>query len=80
LKEKLLRTIDTYTKEISSLIRDGQKAGAIMQDMDPQTLALTMVGLIQITVLKWSLNGFSFSLVGQGMKLWKNFERCITAK
>jgi len=80
LKEKLLRIINSYTKEISSLIRDGQEAGIIKQNMDPQALALTMVGLIQVTLLKWSLNGFSFSPVDQGMKLWKNFEGCISAK
>ena len=80
LKEKLLRIINSYTKEISSIIRDGQKAGIIKQNMDPQALALTMVGMIQVTMLKWSLNSFSFSPVDQGMKLWKNFESCIAAK
>ena len=80
LKEKLLRVINSYTKEISSIIRDGQEAGIIKQNMEPQALALTIVGLIQVTVLKWSLNGFSFSPVDQGMKLWKNLERCITTK
>ena len=80
LKEKLLKIINSYAKEISSIIRDGQKAGMIKQNMDPQALALTIVGLIQVTVLKWSLNGFSFSPVDQGMKLWKNLENCITTK
>jgi len=80
LKEKLLRIITSYTKEISSIIRAGQEAGIIRQNMDPQALALTIVGLIQVTMLKWSLNSFSFSPVDQGMKLWKNLERCITAK
>lgn len=80
LKEKLLRIINSYTKEICSIIRDGQQAGIIKKNVDPQAVALTIVGLIQVTVLKWSLNGFSFSPVDQGMKLWKNFKRCITAK
>ncbi|MCK9364168.1 MAG: TetR/AcrR family transcriptional regulator [Syntrophales bacterium] len=80
LKEKLLRVINSYTQEISSLIREGQDAGIIKQNMEPQALALTIVGLIQVTALKWSLNGFSFSPVDQGMKLWKNLERCITTK
>ena len=80
LKEKLLRIINSYTKEISSIIRDGQEAGIIKQNMDPQALALTIVGLIQVTMLKWSLDSSSFSPVDQGMKLWKNFERCIAAK
>ena len=80
LKEKLLRVINSYTQEISSLIQEGQEAGIIKPNMEPQALALTIVGLIQVTVLKWSLNGFSFSPVDQGMKLWKNLERCITTK
>lgn len=29
--------------------------------------------------LKWSLNGHSFSLVNEGMKLWRNYEEYLTS-
>lgn len=80
LRGKLLGAINSYAEGIALLIRDGQKNGTISKKMDPQVLALTIVGLIQISVLKWSLNDFSFSLVEQGMKLWKNFAGCIAAR
>ena len=80
LKEKLLAAINSYIQGIVLLIRDGQKKGTIEGNMDPHIAALTMIGMIQITVMKWSLNSFSFSLVDEGMKFWKNFERCITTR
>jgi TetR/AcrR family fatty acid metabolism transcriptional regulator len=80
LREKLLDAINSYTKGIALLIREGQKNGTINKGMDSQILALTIVGMIQIAVMKWSLNSFSFSLADLGMRFWKNFERCITAK
>jgi len=80
LKEKLRTAINSYTKGIVSLIREGQRRGTINGNMDAHVTAQTMIGMIQITVMRWSLNGFSFSLVEEGMKLWKNFERCITVK
>lgn len=79
LKEKLLAAINSYTQGIVLLIRDGQKKKSIKRNIKPQAVALTMVGMIQISVMKWSLNSFSFSLVDEGMKLWKNFEHCIAA-
>jgi AcrR family transcriptional regulator len=80
VKGKFLDAINSYVTGIASLITDGQKDGTIDQSVDPQLSALTMVGMVQITVMKWSLNGFSFSLVDEGMKLWNNFERCIAAR
>ena len=80
LKEKLLAAINSYIQGIVVLIREGQEKGTIKRNMDPHIAALTMIGMIQITVMKWSLNSFSFSLVDEGMKFWKNFERCITAR
>jgi AcrR family transcriptional regulator len=80
LRGKLLNAINTYTKGMELLIKEGQRSGTINKKMDCHALALTIIGMIQITTMKWSLNGFSFSLVGQGMKLWKNFERCIAEK
>ncbi len=80
LRNKLSNAIGTYTKGMESLIREGQKDGSIRKETDAHALALTILGMIQITTMKWSLSGFSFSLVGQGMRLWKNLEKCISVR
>jgi TetR/AcrR family transcriptional regulator, fatty acid metabolism regulator protein len=78
LREKLLDTINGYAKGVDKLIKEGQSNGTISKQMDSQALALTIIGMIQISTMRWSLKGFSFSLADEGMKLWNNFERCIS--
>lgn len=80
LKEKLLTTINLYSTELESLINECQKAGLIKKDIEHSSAALMFIGMIQILTMKWSLSGFSFSLVDEGMKLWRNFEKCLLIK
>lgn len=77
LMQKLLQSIDSYAAELESLIREGQKAGSLKKEINPKSTALTFIGMIQAITLKWSLSGFSFSLVAEGRKLWGNFQKCI---
>lgn len=77
LKQKLLQAISSYSAALAALIKEGQKAGLIKKDMSPEMSAMMVIGMVQVTVLGWSLSGFSFSLVAEGMKLWENYEKCI---
>ncbi|GAB4387656.1 MAG: TetR/AcrR family transcriptional regulator [Thermodesulfovibrionales bacterium] len=80
LREKLLESINAYAGRLAGFIRRGQEAGLIREEVDPRASALTLIGMVQATTLRWSLSGFSFSLVEEGMKLWKNFERCVSPR
>lgn len=80
IKAMLLKTIGLYSAGLESLIKEGQKANIIKKDLGHSSAAAMFMGMIQILTMKWSLGGFSFSLVAEGVKLWKDFERCISAK
>ena len=77
LKQKLLQSITVYASTLEGLIREGKKLGTIRSNIDPKSSAFMLIGMVQITTLRWSLGGFSFSLVTEGMKLWENYEKCI---
>lgn len=77
LKKRLLGTIGSYADRLADIIREGQKEGSINKGIVPASAALMFIGMVQVTTLKWSLSGFSFSLVDEGAKLWMNFERCL---
>lgn len=77
LKEEFLKNIEAYTSGLEGLIKEGQRTGEIRTDIDPRSSAATIIGMVQVLVMKWSLSGFSFSLPGEGAKLWRNFETCI---
>lgn len=80
LKERLLKTIQLYSARLKSLIKEGQKAGLIKKEIGNPSAAMIFIGIIQILTMKWSLSGFSFSLVDEGMKLWRDFEKCLTVE
>lgn len=80
LREKILKTMYTVSDRLAILIKDAQKAGSIRGDIDPRTTALMFIAIIQGLAFRWSLGGFSFSVVAEGKKTWSNFEKFITAK
>jgi len=77
LKKRLLEVIGSYADRLADIIREGQKEGSIKKEIVPASAALMLIGMVQVTTLRWSLSGFSFSLVDEGTKLWMNFERCL---
>ncbi len=80
IREKLLEKINAYSLKVSGIIKEGQNGEVIRRELNPHALSLIFIGMVQVTTLKWSLSGFSFSLVAEGMKLWKNYEKCLKGK
>jgi AcrR family transcriptional regulator len=78
LQATILNTINAYSAKLESIIKEGQIAGCIKEDIDPASSALTMIGMIQVTILRWSLSGFSLPLEKEGTMLWNNFEKFIS--
>lgn len=77
LKQKLLSVITTYANALEVLLREGQTSGSVRKGIDARTASLMIIGMIQIVTLRWSLEGFSFPLAAEGMKLWEHFEESI---
>ena len=80
LRNKLLNTINTYAQEIELLIKQGQEDGTINKGIDTHAVSFTIIGMIQISTMVWSLNNFSSSLVLGGMRLWNGFVKCLAIK
>lgn len=80
LREKILKTMYSVSERLTALIKDAQKTGSIREDIDPKTTALMFIAIIQGLAFRWSLGGFSFSVVTEGRKTWNNFEKFIAGK
>ena len=78
LQKVFLKNIELYASGLEALFRDAQREGSVRRDVDRRALAAMLIGMVQVLVMRWSLSGFSFSLKTEGMKLWKNYEKCIT--
>ena len=75
LSEVVNKMIKQRTKKIMQIIKDGQKEGSIREDIDPQQLAIILLGGIRNTILAWKLSGFKSNLQTDGKKLWVTFEK-----
>jgi len=79
LRKKVIQTMYAFSTRLASILKEGQQQKDIRADLAPQTVALMFIAMVQGLAFRWSLSGFSFSLRREGMKLWKNFEKCILA-
>ncbi len=77
IRKKLLEKVNAYSRKLSEIIKKGQKDGLIKEVVNPQAASMILIGMVQVTTLKWSLSGSSFSLVDEGMKLWNDYEKCL---
>jgi AcrR family transcriptional regulator len=58
-----------FHQRVEQLIDAGQRDGRLRGDIEPRDAAFLVIGLVQGLVLRWSLNGRSFDLAAQGLRL-----------
>jgi AcrR family transcriptional regulator len=66
-----------YIDTLSSLIEAGIKTGEFQQDISPRETALTLLGMIQLTALRWSITQGAFAFEAEAVRLWENFVQLI---
>jgi hypothetical protein len=69
-----------FSTKLAALIREAQRSGTMCVDLDPKMTALMLIGTMQGLMFRWSLSGFSFSLMAEGKKLWKNIQRSLVVQ
>lgn len=77
IKPRLFETISAYADSLEAIVQQGIEDREIGNSIDARATALTFIGMIQISIIRWILSGFKFSIEDQGMALWSNFETCI---
>lgn len=63
----------SYVETLAGIIAAGINEGDLRQGIAPRETALTLIGMIQFTALRWTIGGASFDLRGEAEKLWDNF-------
>lgn len=77
LRKKLAERISGYLSTIESVVDEGRVDGAFRSEINSKETARSYLGMMQFAAMRWSLGGFSFSLKGEGRRLWANFYRMI---
>lgn len=56
-RTKVFRAVDAYLRALADIVRGGQRQGTIRRDVDPDTVALMVLGIIQPAALLWHMSG-----------------------
>lgn len=73
LAETVAFRIGNYVETLSGIVAAGVHEGELKQGLSPRETALTLLGMIQFTALRWTVGGASFDIRQEAEKLWKNF-------
>lgn len=73
LADALAQRIGNYIETISGVIAAGIAEGELRPGLSPRETALTLLGMIQFTALRWTIGNASFEIRPEAEKLWQNF-------
>ena len=63
---------------LAGIIAAGVEEGDFRKGLSPRETALTFLGLIQSTALRWTIGSETFDIREEGQKLWSNFMRLVS--
>lgn len=73
IADKLALRIGNYIETITGVIAAGIAEGELKPGLSPRETALTLLGMIQFTALRWTISNASFEIQPEAEKLWRNF-------
>lgn len=77
LKAKIKNIIIKYKKYVEEILQTAYKAGKIKSKINAKAVAVIFMGMIQFTVISWTLSNYSFSLKSRETVLWEEFSKII---
>lgn len=78
VKPRLLEIVADYATSLEAIVREGITNGEIRKSLDPRATALTLIGMIQVSIIRWILSDFKLSVENEGLSLWDNYVACIS--
>jgi len=78
IKPRLLEIVAAYVTSLEGIVREGIADGEIRESVDARATALTFVGMIQVSIIRWILSDFTLSIENEGLSLWDNYAACIS--
>jgi len=73
IADKLALRIGNYIETITGVIAAGIAEGELRPGLSPRETALTLLGMIQLTALRWTISNASFEMQPEAEALWRNF-------
>ncbi|RJP65931.1 MAG: TetR/AcrR family transcriptional regulator [Candidatus Abyssobacteria bacterium SURF_17] len=79
-RRRLYDMIQRYLAKIAEIVAQGQEQGVIRPDVEPATVSMMFLGMIQPAAILWQMSDGAFDVTKHGEKAWKLFHDAIQAK
>lgn len=76
-KAKLYGIVTTYLGKVAEIVRQGQDAGEVRLDVDPEAASVLFLGVIQPAAILWRLSDGEFNVGKQLERAWPLFHEAI---
>lgn len=76
-KAKAFHTIRSYVKDVTDIVRHGQRQGRIRSDVDAGTVAHMFLGLVLPAALVWHASDGAFDVTGHTERAFRVFVDAI---
>jgi AcrR family transcriptional regulator len=76
-RARVFRTVKAYLKGVEDIIRQGQAANSVKPDLDPPTIALMFLGLIQPAAILSHMGDGELDVARHAQQAWKVFAGAI---
>lgn len=77
---EVYHVIRRYLDRVAEILRQGQRAGDLRGDLDPETTAVHFLGLIQPAATLWYLSGGKFDVTLHAERSFAQFAESIAAR
>lgn len=77
LKVKISKIILNFREVIKNIIKSAVKSGRIKEKIDAEAAAGIFIGMIQSTIIFWTLSDFSYSLKDKQKSLWNEYRKIV---
>jgi AcrR family transcriptional regulator len=78
-RRRVLAVVNGYVEGIGDIIQAGQAQGRIRHDIDPRTLAMMFLGLLQLPTAFWYLSDGDFDATAHVKRAWRAFRDMLVA-
>jgi len=73
LAQAMAVRMGSYVESIAGIIAAGVEEGDFREGLSPRETAMTLLGMISFTALRWSISNYAFDVTRDAEGMWENF-------
>lgn len=79
-RARMYAILSGYLNRIAGIVLNGQQAGQIRRDLEPGTVSMMFLGMVQPAMILWHISDGRFDAVKHARKAWRVFSESIQSE